>query len=164
LITNCTYLSTSLTGIERFARIPPFLGRRDPMAAEEEMTLGEFVKFLAALLTENSTPMLFKEEAPWHLVLYRLYAEEFDKKPQFLTHLKFDWGGPFPKCKELSRYLQFLHSTACVGTMNPSYEEMVLKEDLEKLWFSEFQKIEAPQQKFIGHAAELAAKEFALVA
>ena len=132
--------------------------------AAEEMTLGEFVKYLAALLTENKTPMLFKEEAPWHLVLYGLYAEKVDKKPQFLNRLKFDWGGPFPKCKELSRYLQFLHSTACVGTMNPSYEEMVLKEDLENLWFSEFNKIAAPQQKFIDHAAELAAKEFRLVA
>ena len=132
--------------------------------AESEMTLGEFVKYLAALLTESKTPMLFKEEAPWHFVLYGLSAEEFEGKPQFLSHLKFDWGGPFPKCKELSRYLQFLHSTACVGTMNPSYEEMMLKPDLEKLWFSEFKKIGNPQQKFMGHAADVAAKEFSLVA
>jgi hypothetical protein len=132
--------------------------------AEEEMTLGEFVKYLAALLTEKKITMLFKEEAPWHFVLYRLTQEEFKAKPEFLSHLKFDWGGPFPKCKELSRYLQFLHSTACVGTMNPAYEEMVLKEDLEKLWFSELQKIGDSQQKLIGHAADLAAKEFSLVA
>jgi len=129
-----------------------------------EMTLGEFVKYLAALLTENNTPMLFKEEAPWHFVLFRLSEENCEGKPHFLNDLKFDWGGPFPKCKELSRYLQFLHSTACVGTMNPSYEEMVLKDDLEKLWFSEFKKIGDPQQKFMGHAADLATKEFSLVA
>ena len=128
------------------------------------MTLGEFVKYLAARLTENKTPMLFKEEAPWHFVLYRLHDEEFEGKPQFLSSLKFDWGGPFPKCKELSRYLQFLHSTACVGTMNPSYEEMVLKPDLEKLWFSELNRMGQSQQKFMGHAADLAAKEFSLVA
>jgi hypothetical protein len=132
--------------------------------AAEEMTLGEFVKYLAAILTENKIPMLFKEEAPWHFVLYRLHDEEFEGKPQFLSHLKFDWGGPFPKCKELSRYLQFLHSTACVGTMNPSYEEMVLKEDLEQLWFSELQKIGDPQRTLISRAAELAAREFSLVA
>lgn len=132
--------------------------------AEEEMTLGEFVKYLAARLTENKTPMLFKEEAPWHFVLYRLHNEEFEGKPQFLSNLKFDWGGPFPKCKELSRYLQFLHSTACVGAMNPSYDEMVLKPDLEKLWFSELNKIGQPQQTFMGHAADLAAQEFSLVA
>jgi hypothetical protein len=130
----------------------------------KEMTLGEFVKYLATLLTESATPMLFKEEAPWHFVLFQLAEEEFEGKPEFFKGLKFDWGGPFPKCKELSRYLQFLHSTACVGTMNPSYEEMMLKEDLEKLWLSEFEKIGEPQQKFMGHAAELAAKEFSLVA
>jgi hypothetical protein len=130
----------------------------------EAMTLGEFVKYLAALLTESKTPMLFKEEAPWHFVLFRLQEEDSEGKPEFLSRLNFDWGGPFPKCKELSRYLQFLHSTACVGTVNPSYEEMVLKEDLEKLWFSEFEKIGYPQQKFMGHAADLAKEEFAIVA
>src|SRR5258708_9438758 len=128
------------------------------------MTLGEFVKYLAALLTESNTPMLFKDEAPWHFVLYRLSEGECEGKPTFLERLKLDWGGPFPKCKELSRYLQFLHSTACVGTMNPSYEEMVLKEDLEKLWFSELRNIGEPQQKFMSHAAGLAKEEFLLVA
>jgi len=137
---------------------------REAAMTTEDMTLGEFVKYLAVLLTENKTPMLFKEEAPWHFVLFGLSDEDFEGKPQFLNTLKFDWGGPFPKCKELSRYLQFLHSTACVGTMNPSYEEMVLKEDLQKLWHSEFSKIGNPQQKFMGHAAKLAAKEFSLVA
>jgi hypothetical protein len=132
--------------------------------ADNEMTLGEFVKYLAALLTEKKTPMLFKEEAPWHLVLYRLQDEEFEGKPAFLGRLKFDWGGPFPKCKDLSRYLQFLHSTACVGTMNPSYEEMVLKTDLEQLWFAELEKIGNSQQKFVGHAADLAKEEFSIVA
>jgi len=132
--------------------------------SQEQMTLGEFVKYLAALLTENKVQMLFKEEAPWHFVLYELYDQKFEGKPQFFNDLKFDWGGPFPKCKELSRYLQFLHSTACVGTMNPSYEEMVLKPDLEKLWYSELQSVEAPEQKFLGHAADLAKKEFSAVA
>jgi hypothetical protein len=131
---------------------------------ETKMTLGEFVKYLATLLTESKTPMLFKEEAPWHLVLFQLAEEESEGKPEFFSNLNFDWGGPFPKCKELSRYLQFLHSTACVGTMNPSYEEMMLKKDLEELWYSEFKKIGEPQKKFMGHAAELAAKEFSLVA
>jgi hypothetical protein len=132
--------------------------------AENEMTLGEFVKFLAALLTENKIPMLFKEEAPWHLILFNLSEEEAKGKPAFLGGLKFDWGGPFPKCKELSRYLQFLHSTACVGTMNPSYKEMMLKDDLKKLWYAELKKIETSQQEFMGRAAEIAKTEFSLVA
>src|SRR5712691_12284391 len=128
--------------------------------AAEEMTLGEFVKYLAALLTENKTPMLFKEEAPWHLVLYGLYAEKVDKKPQFLNRLKFDWGGPFPKCKELSRYLQFLHSTGGVGTVNPSYERMVLKPELRDLWCTEAEALPRPVQHFMKQALEVAKKEF----
>jgi len=48
--------------------------------------------------------------------------------------------------------------------MNPSYEAMVLKPDLEELWFSEFKNLEESQQKFMGHAADLAKKEFSLVA
>lgn len=131
---------------------------------EELISLGEFVKYLAALLTEKKVSMLFKEEAPWHYVLYELYDKNLEGKPNFFADLKFDWGGPFPKCKELSRYLQFLHSTACVGTMNPSYEEMVLKRDLEKLWFSEFKALKESQREFMGHAADLAKKEFSLVA
>jgi hypothetical protein len=130
----------------------------------EQMTLGEFVKYLAALLTENEIPMLFKEEAPWHFVLYDLSEQEYEGKPKFFSDLKFDWGGPFPKCKELSRYLQFLHSTACVGTMNPSYEEMMIKPDLEKMWYAELKKLGGPEQKFLDHAAGFAAKEFSLVA
>jgi hypothetical protein len=132
--------------------------------AGEDMTLGEFVKYLAALLTEKNISMLFKEEAPWHFVLYGLSKEDFEGKPKFLGDLKFDWGGPFPKCKQLSRYLQFLHSTACVGTMNPSYETMELKPDLEKLWFAELKRIGVPQQKFVDRAAELAAREFSQIA
>jgi len=34
----------------------------------EMISLGEYVKYLAALLTENDVPMLFKDEAPWHFV------------------------------------------------------------------------------------------------
>jgi hypothetical protein len=130
----------------------------------QELTLGTFVKYLAARLSENGIHMLFKEEAPWHFVLYELTEEEFEGKPDFLNHLKFDWGGPFPKCKELSRYLQFLHSTACVGTMNPSYEEMVLKEDLEKLWFDELNHADSVQQQMVDRAADIAKKEFSLIA
>jgi hypothetical protein len=32
---------------------------REAAMTGEEMTLGEFVKYLAVLLTENKTPMLF---------------------------------------------------------------------------------------------------------
>jgi hypothetical protein len=129
--------------------------------AGEQMTLGEFVKSLTALLSENDTSMLFKDEAPWHFLLHRLQEEPFDGKPQFLNRLIFDWGGPFPKCKNLSRYLQFLHVSGCVGTTNPSYEKMVLNPALQELWYSQVQQMSEAQRKFLEHAAALAHEEFA---
>jgi len=128
--------------------------------AEEQMTLAEFVKYLAALLTKNRTPMLFRDEAAWHTLLYRLQEEDSEDKPKFLGRLVFDWGGPFPKCKDLSRYLQLLHVTGCVGVTNPSYEEMKLNSGLEKLWYSQVEELPAAQRRFVEHAATLAEQSF----
>ena len=61
------------------------------------MTLGEFVKYLAALLSKNDVPMPFKDEEPWHVLFYRLQEEKYAGKPEFLGRLIFDWGGPFPE-------------------------------------------------------------------
>jgi hypothetical protein len=127
-----------------------------------EMTLGELVKYLAALLSKSSTTMLFKDEAVWHTLLYRLQEENLESKPEFLDRLVFDSGGPFPKCKDLSRYLQLLHVTGCVGVTNPSYEEMVLNPGLEKLWFSQIEKLPPTQRTFVEHAAALAEERFSL--
>lgn len=130
--------------------------------SEDQMTLGEFVKYMATLLNKNATPMLFKDESRWHSVLYRLREEKLDDRPEFLDQLIFDSGGPFPKCKDLSRYLQLLHVTGCVGTTNPSYEKMVLKEGLAKLWSTQMEKIPDAQRRFMDHAAALAHEEFAM--
>lgn len=131
--------------------------------AGDQMTLGEFVKYLAALLSKNATRMLFRDEAAWHTLLYTLQEESFDGKPEFLGHLIFDWGGPFPKCKDLSRYLQLLHVTGCVGVPNPSYKEMELNPGLEKLWYSQVEELPPDQRKFLEHAATLAKQSFSLV-
>jgi hypothetical protein len=130
------------------------------MATKAKMTLGEFVKYLAALLSRSDTPMPFKDEEPWHVLLHRLKDEHYAGKPEFLDRLIFDWGGPFPKSKDLSRYLQLLHVTGCVGVSNPSYKRMELGEGLEKLWYSQVEGLSVPQRKFVEHAATLAKKSF----
>jgi hypothetical protein len=106
--------------------------------------------------------MLFRDEAAWHSLLYLLQEENFAEKPEFLNRLIFDSGGPFPKCKDLSRYLQLLHVTGCVGVSNPSYKEMELNPGLEKLWYSQVQQLPGAQLKFVEHAAALAKANFAL--
>lgn len=130
--------------------------------AEDQMTLGEFVKYFAALLSKNKTRMLFRDEAPWHTLLFSLQEESFADKPEFLRQLVFDWGGPFPKCKDLSRYLQLLHVTGCVGVTNPSYKEMELNTGLEKLWSSQLEALPPAQHRFLEHAAALAEESFSL--
>ena len=132
--------------------------------AKTQITLGEFVKYVAALLSRNDTPMPFKDEEPWHVLLYRLQTENYDGKPDFLGRLIFDWGGPFPKSKDLSRYLQLLHVTGCVGVSNPSYKKMELSEGLEKLWYSQVGKLTRAQRNFVEHAATLAQESFSSLA
>jgi len=128
--------------------------------AKTQMTLGEFVKYLAALLSRKDTPMPFKDEERWHVLLHRLQEEDYPGKPEFLNRLIFDWGGPFPKSKDLSRYLQLLHVTGCVGVSNPSYKKMELSEGLQKLWYSQVGELSKGQLKFVEHAATLAEESF----
>ena len=128
--------------------------------ARTQMTLGEFVKYLAALLSKSDVAMPFKDEEPWHVLFYRLQEKEYAGKPEFLERLIFDWGGPFPKSKDLSRYLQLLHVTGCVGVPNPSYKKMELSEGLERLWHSQMGELPKAQQKFVEHAATLAQESF----
>ena len=130
--------------------------------ARTQMTLGEFVKYLAASLSMRGTPMSFKDEEPWHVLLYRLQEENLAEKPEFLDRIIFDWGGPFPKSKDLSRYLQLLHVTGCVGVTNPSYKKMELSEGLEKLWYSRVKELPKAQLEFVQHAAGLAEETFSL--
>jgi hypothetical protein len=130
--------------------------------AREQMTLGEFLKYLATLLSNKNTPMSFKDEEPWHLLLYRLQSEQAAQKPAFLERLVFDWGGPFPKCKDVSRYLQLLHVTGCVDVSNPSYKKMELSDGLQKLWYSQVRELPKAQLKYVQHAATLAKEEFSL--
>ncbi len=125
-----------------------------------EMTLGEFVKYLAALLSKKNTPMPFKDEEPWHVLLHHLQGERRAGRPEFLDRLIFDWGGPFPKSKDLSRYLQLLHVTGCVGVPNPTYKKMELSEGLERLWYTQVEELPKAQRRFVEHAATLAERSF----
>ncbi|MFI5107796.1 MAG: hypothetical protein ACHP78_03005 [Terriglobales bacterium] len=130
-----------------------------------EVTLGDFVKQLAALMSRGEgTVLLFKDETPWHLLFYHLQNQELPGKPQFLANLRFDWLGPKPKCRELSRYIQWLHLTECVGTQNPSYETMVLDPELRELWLEQAQQQPKELVQFLQTAAELGKQQFQKVA
>jgi len=105
--------------------------------------------------------MLFKDEMPWHMLLYRLKKEQMaGDKPNFLRQLRFDWNGPYPKCQELSRFIQALHWTGTVGAVNPSYEKIVLHEDVGKLWAEFGEKLDGGTKAYLDHAADVAKEEF----
>jgi hypothetical protein len=124
------------------------------------MSLGEFVKQLAVLMDNNDLVMLFKEETPWHVLFYRLKKDAALGKPDFFRTLRFDWDGPHPKCQELSRFIQTLHWTGAVGAVNPSYEKIVLKPEVSKVWADMANELEDDLKQFLQRAADLAKEEF----
>ena len=98
-------------------------------------TLGDFVKELAALMTEAHLQLPLKDERPWHILFFHLkQVGETDGRPAFFDHLVFDWDGPAPKCQELSEFIHALHWNATVTANNPTYEALQLGNDVAELW------------------------------
>ena len=91
--------------------------------ANLDMPLGEMIKVLVATLHKKNVPLPFKNQKPWHLLFYSLKKQPAGPgKPPFLDELVFDWDGPYPKCEELTDYLNALHETANVSAFNPSFD------------------------------------------
>lgn len=129
------------------------------MAAE--MTLGDFVKQLAALMQRQRISMPFKNQRPWHFLLYELKrASDIPGRPAFLDGLTFDWDGPYPKSQELRDFLHALHWNASVSANNPSYETITLTNDVVELWLGHYEQLEEEAKRFIDGAVKRARAEF----
>jgi hypothetical protein len=128
----------------------------------QEMSLGDFIKELAALLHKRGVSMPFKNQRPWHLVLYDLKtAPSAVGRPAFLDQLTFDWDGPYPKSRELSEFLHALHWNASVSVINPHYETITLTNEVAELWLNRYeQQLDPDTRTFLSAAAESAQKEF----
>lgn len=124
----------------------------------ERMSLGEFVKQVAVRMKDAKIPMPFKDEKPWHFLIYNLAVSEIKPKPEFLGRLQFDWDGPYPRSRDLSDYLHGLHFTGCVSAGNPSYDEITLDEDLAKLWSSV--PLSEEVKHFMDEVMNIAQKQF----
>ena len=97
--------------------------------------LGDFVKEMAALMTDNHLRLPLKDERPWHLLFFELKRDRQPAdRPAFLDRLIFDWDGPSPKCQELSEFIHALHWNANVTASNPTYETLTLSDDVAKRW------------------------------
>lgn len=124
----------------------------------QDMSLGEFVKQLTVRMHNSEVAMPFKDERPWHVVLYKLAVSDIGPKPEFLKDLQFDWDGPYPRSRDLSDYLHGLHFTGCVSAANPSYDVITLDEGLEKIWSSE--KLDRKISEFMDQVMNIAKEEF----
>jgi hypothetical protein len=126
------------------------------------MTLGEFVKELAALLHRDNIRMPFRNERPWHELFYELKSMPASpEKPAFFEELGFDWDGPYPKSRELSDFLQALHWNACVSASNPDYNTITLPPEVAHLWLTRLQQSDEETKSFLRHAVKLASQGFA---
>ncbi|HXY98808.1 MAG TPA: hypothetical protein VEI03_02325 [Stellaceae bacterium] len=133
--------------------------------ASAGMSLGEMVKLLAATLHKNRVPLPFKNQKPWHLLLYTLKMEgPKPDRPKFLDDLVFDWDGPFPTCEELSSFLNALHFTANVSGHNPRFNLVSVDDADAERWLKDFDKMGANSKSFVERAAELASREFTVTA
>lgn len=126
---------------------------------EKNISMGEFIKQLTLVLADKNLPMPFKHERPWHELFYRLKtAKGVPGKPAFLTNLRFDWVGPYPRSQELSDYIHGLHWSGCVSAGNPGYAEITLNPELKQLWTV---KLEGKLSAFVEYSLKLAEEEFA---
>jgi len=128
---------------------------------KQEMSLGDFIKELAALLHKKHVDMPFKNQRPWHVVLYDLKrASSAPGRPLFLDEVTFDWDGPYPRSRELSEFLNALHWNASVSASNPHYQTITLTDAVAELWLNRYNLLDADTKKFLNKAVESAQKEF----
>lgn len=125
------------------------------------MTLGEFVKQLAALMQQRNISMPLKNERPWHALFYRLKTSREPGRPPFLDRLRFDWDGPYPKCQELSDFLKALHCNASASATNPHYDTITLTDDVARLWSGRLDGVPPDTRAFMERATDNARREFA---
>jgi len=126
-----------------------------------EISLGDFVKQLAALLHKERVDMPFKNQRPWHFLLYELKSvPPVPGKPKFFEELVFDWDGPYPKSQELSDFLHALHWNASVSANNPHYDTIKLTDDVAELWLRRYEELNQETKDFVTQALKRAQAEF----
>lgn len=126
----------------------------------QEVTLGDFITQLTVRMEDANLVMLFKDEAPWHLLFYKLKTISSHERPDFLQRLRFDWDGPYPRSQELSEFLQALHWTGSVVAANPSYDKITLQRDVRELWIENSERLSSEVKSLLTEGIEIAKQEF----
>jgi hypothetical protein len=126
-----------------------------------QRSLGDIVRQMALLMKENGLVMVYKNEAPWHYLFYRLKKEtKGESRPAFLDRLRFDADGHYPRCRELSEFLHGLHTACTVRVPNPSYEEITLQPRVTRVWEEARGSLDNQTKQFLEKGLAIAKEEF----
>lgn len=129
--------------------------------AAHDLSLGLFVKQLAALLQKNDVQLPFKNQKPWHLLFYQLKENSRSPgRPNFFDELRFDWDGAYPKCQQLSEFLNAMHFTASVSARNPHFDIISVEPQVAERWAQTIKKDDPQLVQFVNNAVSLAQQEF----
>jgi hypothetical protein len=128
--------------------------------ANRDVSLGEFVKRLAARLQENNVALPLKNQEPWHVLFYDLTKTSRAGRPKFFDELVFDWDSRYPKCQELSEFLSALHFTANASARNPRFDVISVQPAIAERWARRADQDDPDLRGFVGYAVGLATKEF----
>jgi hypothetical protein len=131
------------------------------MAAD--VAFGDFMKYLLAKLHDADVDLPLKDERRWHDTFYSLKRSNrgTDEVPAFVAQLKFDWDGPYPKCRQLSEFLHALHWNAGVSALNPAYATIVVPGELAKMWNDRFEHLDSSTRQSVQNLIEQAKSQMA---
>lgn len=127
-----------------------------------ELTLGDFVKYLLALLQRDMVPLKLEDERLWHELFFALKrsSEGHSGKPRSLSDLKFDWDGPYPKSQTLLRFIDGLSITGSVTCSSPGFTEHKIAAGLDKVWLASMEVLPANVRQFLNIALVMATERF----
>jgi len=150
----CTYGSFFL-GLLRTNR-----KHKTPNKMNTTTTMGDFLRLLAARLSQENIQLPLQNETLWHMLLFNLKRETPSDKFCFLQDLRFDWDGPYPRSREITEFIQALHWTGNTSAWNPSWERMDLSEDVAASWIKEFENLDIETKALADRAVGKAKIDF----
>jgi hypothetical protein len=126
-----------------------------------QLSLGDVVRQLALLMRDSGLVLVYRSEAPWHHLFYRLKKEaKGESRPPFLDRLRFDADGHYPRCRELSEFLHGLHTANTVRLPNPSFEEIILQPRATRIWEDTRKQLDNKTSEFLQKGLAIAKEEF----
>lgn len=131
-----------------------------PTSMPTHPTFGDFLQILTAKLAQENLPLPLRNERPWHELFYTLKKSPPAPPPPFLARLRFDWNGPYPKCRQLSEFLRAMHCNVSVSANNPTFATFTLQPAVIDLWTHRYKSQDIETEKLLLAAISQAKQTF----